>query len=245
MIALCAGMYRSGSTWQYQVVSHLVEAKLGGERLGFRAAGMDHSREFRPLVKDPRWRSVKVHEPQQCWERLTRPRQRSVVVFYTLRDLRDVVYSMVHKTGMPFDMLVQQRQVIELILECDAFWRSRSRVTVQRYEDLIARPAQCVAEIAAALGVALDAGEAEAIAAEYSLAANRKRTARLTAELRRRGADLNDPRNVMLRDEHSELHWNHIRDGASGGWRNVATAAELAEIEARGGEWLTANGYRG
>ncbi len=237
-------MYRSGSTWQYQVVSHLVETKLGGERLGFRAAGTDHSREFRPLVKDPAWRSVKVHEPQRCWELLTGPRQRGVVVFYTLRDLRDVVYSMIHKTGMPFDMLVRQRQVIELIRECDAFWRSRPGVTVQRYEELMARPAECVTGIAATLGVALEPGEAEAIATEYSLAANRERTALLTAELRRLGLDLSDPRNVMVRDQHSELHWNHIRDGEAGAWRRVATPEELAEIEARGGEWLTANGYR-
>src|SRR5258707_9134346 len=34
-LIICVGMYRSGSTWQYEVVSHLVESYLGGKRLGF------------------------------------------------------------------------------------------------------------------------------------------------------------------------------------------------------------------
>ena len=35
MDVLCVGMYRSGSTWQYDVVSRLLERHRGGRRLGF------------------------------------------------------------------------------------------------------------------------------------------------------------------------------------------------------------------
>ena len=47
----------------------------------------------------------------------------------------------------------------------------------------------------------------------------------------------------MLHDEHSELHWNHIRQGRVGGWRDEATPRQLAELARLCGGWLVRNGY--
>ena len=48
---ICAGMYRACSTWQYEVVGHLVELHRQGRRMGYvtgddyQAAGLGNSHE--------------------------------------------------------------------------------------------------------------------------------------------------------------------------------------------------------
>ena len=73
------------------------------------------------------------------------------------------------------------------------------------------------------LGLALPAGESEELAGRFSPEANRRRTQRLAESLRERGVDLSDPANGMIYDAGSLLHWNHLRDGQTGGWRERAT----------------------
>src|SRR5437764_423757 len=123
MHVFCVGMYRSGSTWQYDVVSHLLEKHRGGRRLGFVA------------------------------------------------------------------------------------------------------------------------GEADAVAGEYSLDANLWRTIDLANRLREQGVDLEDPANAQRWDGETLLHWNHIRAGRVGGWRAEATPRELAVLAGICGPWLVARGY--
>ena len=62
-------MYRACSTWQYEVVAHLIEQHLGGQRLGYmtgdqyaRASGAGMSDE--PIDSRPTaaWRVVKSHD---------------------------------------------------------------------------------------------------------------------------------------------------------------------------------------
>jgi hypothetical protein len=91
--------------------------------------------------------------------------------------------------------------------------------------------------------VSLDPSAAEAIAAEYSLEANRRRTAELAERLRRQGVDLEVPASAHLWDERTLLHWNHLRTSEGGGWRERATPRELAVLAGVCGPWLVARGY--
>src|SRR5690242_3213167 len=43
MDVFCIGMYRSGSTWQYHIVGHLLEKHRGGRRLGI-VTGPEYAR---------------------------------------------------------------------------------------------------------------------------------------------------------------------------------------------------------
>jgi hypothetical protein len=238
MDVLCVGMYRSGSTWQYDVVTHLLEKHRGGRRLGF-VTGEEYA-ALRGQNADS-WRVLKAHDAHPAFAEALAARQALAV--YSFRDLRDVVYSLVHKFGDSFEEVIERRHWLHLCLDNDAFWTARPRTLCQRYEEIMERPAAAALALAGHLGIELAAGEAAALADEYSLKANLWRTVELANRLRGEGVDLDDPGNAQRWDEETLLHWNHIRAGRVGGWRAEATPRELAVLAGICGAWLIARGY--
>ena len=213
---LCGGMYRACSTWQYEVVAHLIEQYLGGQRLGY-LTGDQYAAVFQPGCRRTgsnapgqitRWRVVKSHEGDRSFARaLAEERARAV---YAYRDVREVVFSLMHKRGMTFEQLLRQG-MIHQILANDRFWMAQPDVLVQRYEDLLADPARGVIELARHLGIRLDASEAARIANEYSHESNKARTEALRRRLQEAGVDLESAANAQICDPTTLLHWNHIR----------------------------------
>src|SRR5262245_28065478 len=95
MDVLCIGMYRAGSTWQYDVACELVERHRDGRRLGF-VAGSDYR-----ASSAAGWRVLKAHDRHQYFsEALRAGRGRAL---YAWRDLRDVCFSLMHKMALDFD----------------------------------------------------------------------------------------------------------------------------------------------
>ena len=128
---------------------------------------------------------------------------------YAYRDVRDVVFSLMHKRGKTFEQILRQG-MIHQILANDRFWMAQPNVLVQRYDDLISEPARGVTELAIHLGFRLEAGEAERIAALYSQESNRARTEALKQRLEQAGVDLESGGNIQICDPSSLLHWNHM-----------------------------------
>ncbi|MDX2035225.1 MAG: sulfotransferase domain-containing protein [Isosphaeraceae bacterium] len=237
MDILCVGMLRSCSTWQYEVVTHLVEGRLGGTRLGY-FEGPEYSR-LAPASRDG-LRVVKAHHRHPLFaERIA---EGTAIPIYAYRDLRDVVFSMAHKFGRSFDELLAEGKLHGL-LDDDRFWRSQPGVLIQRYEEIIAKPITSVRELAARIGVALQPGEAGRIASEYSFESNLKRTDALTRRLQSDGVDLSDVHNVVRHDPATLLHWNHLRSGRVGSWREEATISQRRIMADLFGEWLERTGY--
>jgi hypothetical protein len=241
MIVVCAGMFRSGSTWQYQVACELL-SRYGRpvQRLGFLEGAP--LAEFLAGPVDPGiWYVYKTHPPDPI-HRLLQPA--SVRTFYSYRDLRDVVYSMAHKLGgLSFWEVAQDRRFLAQCIEADAFWRAMPNVSGQRYEDWVEDLTPFVRQIADALEVELpDAALAE-VANEFSLSRNRERSAAVATRLAEEGVDLSDRANAFLHDPETLLHWNHFRGGRVGGWRELATPDEKAYLAVSCGEWLVARGY--
>jgi hypothetical protein len=238
MDVFCIGMYRSGSTWQYHVVGHLLENHCGGRRLGI-VTGPEYARA--PAGDADSWRVLKTHAAHPAFaEALTSGRALAV---YSYRDLRDVAYSLMHKFAAPFEEIVERKNLLHVCLDNDAFWTAQPRTLCQRYETIMAEPAASVAELASHLGIELGAGEAVAVAEEYSLKANVWRTIELANRLREEGVDLDDPANAIHFDGQTLLHWNHIRSGRVGSWREEAKPRELAVLAGVCGAWLIARGY--
>jgi glycosyltransferase involved in cell wall biosynthesis len=233
MLVVCAGMPRSASTWQYQVASELVERKGLGLRAGFVP-----SSTLRPATEG--WQVVKWHDADPGYAAALA--SGAARALYSYRDLRDVVFSAMHKTATDFDELVVRGRFVETAIANDAFWRSQPGVLAQEYDAILSDPCAGVRAIAAHLGIAVDEGEVAAVAAACSAAANRARAAQLREELASRGVDLADPRHALRHDGRTQVHWNHIRDGAPG-WRELATPAQRRELRDRCGSWLIANGY--
>jgi hypothetical protein len=240
MYVFCLGMFRSCSTWQYDVACHLVEHHLNGERLGF-LAGDQFTAHDASAVDPSRWYVLKSHAADDHLGTVLR--EHRALGFYTYRDLRDVTYSLIHKFCSNFDEVVEQKRLLQGVLDSDRYWTAQPAMLCQRYESLIADPTGAIEEMAAHLGVTLASGEAEAIAAEYSLEANRRRTDDHARRLSDQGIDLNDPAHAFLHDPHSLLHWNHLRQGHVGGWREDATPAQRVTLAEICGDWLIARGY--
>ena len=141
---ICGGMYRSCSTWQYEVVGHLIERHLQGERLGY-LAGEEYAARYAPLSRcaihtragrGP-WRVLKSHEGHRSFARALCSGRALAV--YTYRDIREVVFSLTHKRSLAFEDLLRQGMVHQLLVN-DRFWRAQPRVLIQRYEELVADP---------------------------------------------------------------------------------------------------------
>ena len=141
---------------------------------------------------------------------------------YAFRDVRDVVFSLMHKRGLTFEQLLRQG-MIHQVLANDRFWMRQPNVLVQRYEEILSDPVGGVRTLADHLKIDLEDGEAEHIANEYSLESNKARTEALRRRLEQVGVDLNEAANAQICDSTTLLHWNHVRSGGSGSWYAEAT----------------------
>jgi hypothetical protein len=239
MYVFCVGMYRACSTWQYEVIAHLLERHRGAVRLGYLTG-----EQFEKLDDQDRdegtWKVLKSHEEHGRFARVLA--EGRAIAVYAHRDVRDVVFSLMHKRKIDFRTLVTQGMVHQ-VLANDRFWSGQPRSITQRYDRLIADPTTGVEELAAHLGLTLAAGEAAEVAAEYSFQANRERTRALGQRLQSGGVNLQDPSIAQAHDHQTLLHWNHMREGRVGDWRERATPAERATLARICGRWLDAHGY--
>ena len=239
MDVFCVGMYRACSTWQYEVAAHLIERHRRGRRLGF-VLGEDYDDDGHPPGERRGWRVLKSHEGHRRFADALADRR--AVAIYAYRDLRDVVFSFMYKRGMEFEEFLRHG-LVHQVVENDRFWAARPHRLDQRYEDLIADPSQGVEQIAEFLGIALEPGEADEIASDYSFERNRKRTADLRRRLKASVGDLSDPMLSQVYDGKTLLHWNHLRDGRPGGWREQATPRQRETLHRVVGHWLVSHGY--
>ena len=191
-----------------------------------------------PAVRD--WRVFKSHDADRCFSRAIG--QGRAVVVYAYRDVRDVVFSLMHKRRLTFEQLLRQG-MIHQVLANDRFWTRQPGVLIQRYDRILADPVRAVAELAHRLGIDPADGEAERIAHEYSLASNKARTEALRRRLEQEGVDLKEASNALICDSSTLLHWNHVRDGSSGSWYVELTPAQRIVLGKLCGRWLTARGY--
>ena len=131
---ICCGMYRACSTWQYEVVTHLLEHHRDGQRLGYLTG-----EQFEKLVRlqtakngslaKTRWRVFKSHEGNRRFAGSLA--QGRAIAVYAYRDVRDVVFSLMHKRGLSFEQLLRQG-MIHQVLANDRFWTHQPNVLIQR-----------------------------------------------------------------------------------------------------------------
>jgi hypothetical protein len=239
MYVFCVGMYRSCSTWQYQIVSHLVETHCGGQRLGYLHGDQfgDHDQS----TPQPHWQVLKSHDSHPAFARALA--EGRAAALYSYRDLRDVAFSLMHKFDVPFGQLLLKDGLLEGCLANDKVWTGQLNVLCQRYEDIILDPVEAVKGLAHHLQIPLGEKEANDLAQQYSFGANLKRVQAVRERLSKSGVDLCRHENSLASDPHSLLHWNHLRHGRAAGWRYEANRRERVELAKICGDWLIARGY--
>ena len=242
---ICAGMYRACSTWQYEVVGHLVELYRQGLRMGYvtgeayKVTGPTTATR-RGSGQPGAWRVLKSHEGHRAFSRALGTGQALAV--YAFRDIRDVVCSLMQKRRATFRQLVRQG-MIHQILANDRYWRAQPRVLVQRYEEMVADPVTAVVQLARHLGLGVTRRQAIEIAEEYSLESNLTRIEALRQQMVEAGIELTAACNFQVHDPVTLLHWNHIRPGGSGSWETHLSPGERAVLVRKCATWLEANEY--
>lgn len=239
MWIICAGMMRSGSTWQYMVTSHIVEECMHGRRCGFAGLHLIQEAERKAIDQNPR--VFKIHGKDSALGILADTGAAAVI--YCYRDIRDVAVSTMTKMSLSFDRLIEFR-VLQWIIEGDVFWRARSNTLVQRYEEMVAEPTRSIREIAYFLDIEAPDKYVDDLADRYSLDKNKARCQTLAASLTRCGVDLRDcGKAARFRDTFSELHWNHIYSGRTERWRTELSTEQQNVLNDMFGDWLRANSY--
>ncbi len=238
MDVFCVGMYRSCSTWQYNICAELIERKAGGERLGFI---LGPAYESSGESDTPAWRVLKTHDGHESFATALRDGRARAV--YSRRDLRDVVFSLMHKWSLSFDEVVAPDGLMDACIAVDGYWPSLPGVLCQSYESIAANPSKAVQAIALHLGFQIAALEAEELSAEFSAARNKERSLALAADLAAAGIDLAKPENSLRYDSQTLFHWNHMRDGGIGGWKRAASPQQRQTLAERCGQWLVDRGY--
>lgn len=232
MWVFCGGMFRSGSTVQFQIASHLVEHFGLGERLTWRNAD-DFTATRADCPDDDRLRVFKAHHLSAAIR--AELAAAGGLVITTHRDIRDVVASAIRKNGWSFRHIWKHRMLARWTGRFDE-WAALPGALVSRYDRLVGDLGAEAVRIGRLLGVDVPADLAATIAEAYAVERQRERTA--DVRLRR------DRRQLATKyDGHSLLHHNHITSGEVGGYHRVLRPTEIRLIEAECGEWMQRWGY--
>ena len=222
MLIFCCGMIRSGSTLQYQIASGVARLAGAGEGAGW---DWDKVRPEMASADRPVF-VVKVHTPNPAIE--SSLDLRNVRYVYSHRDVRDAMASYIQKDGP-----VTDERFEELLLEQLASYEhftTRRGAHVAPYEALTRDIPGEARAIERLMGVTIgDQARADLCA---GLRLDRQRE-RIASRPWRPGEQW---------DEETLLHHNHIRDGASGKWREVLTPAQRDIVRRVAGDWLRARG---
>lgn len=172
MLIICAGMLRSGSTVQRQIVSALVDKLQLGETI----APVNKQQlvdNYEAWALSERWYVYKIHE----YVAMPEAKYEHVKVLTTMRDLYDVTVSLMHFLNKDFEATIHSTEWLSNIPNVLSWLTAYPRLCISDYETLVHQLLTEVWHIAGYLNCTISVSEAEQIAAQCSLAANRQRIA--------------------------------------------------------------------
>ena len=240
----CAGMRRSASTVQYNIVKDIVEHNGGY------AAGWMIEPSFKRVwanVENDENISLATVKTHIFWDSAkTLFKSGDAKAIYIYRDLRDVAVSLrwFYKNGKTRFTEFNEEQAWERILadigaiinEYDS-WMSlpSDKIYFSRYEDLVIRQVGILKEIN---GIArfLELSPLNSPYIDYTKDANQERIDEFIA--RNKGKKLK-----RLQDPQSLFWVNHFSDGRVGKFKEQLTSKELADVEAIAMPWLKERNY--
>jgi hypothetical protein len=231
MLYCVASIPHSGSTWLYQVTTSLLQ--LSGPLLtgGF-AVESQHLQWGRRSV-------YKFHGPHHVAGHAVRSGAGRLL--YSYRDMRDIAYAWMHKAQKPFSVFIQYE--LPRHLSWDKFWTALPITYCMRYEDFWGNSLACVRAIAEALRVQASDDQLIEIDQLYSFEQNVQRAEAAKQRLTAAGIPLTGELSACPWRHQDLLHWNHLRTGQVGVWREAASEEELQQLALALTPWLIAHKY--
>lgn len=231
MWIFCGGMNRSGSTLQYQIVAEIVERKNMGKRIEW-----IQPETFNILVKKYKdYKKYKVFKSHICNEDIKSECNNNGKIVYIIRDLRDIVVSLMKKRNVDFEKVINTKK-IDKGIENYYKWINFKDIYISYYENVILNLSIEVKNIAKFLNIEINDIDAEYIA-NYLSFENQKKT------INNFQKDKLTNFNNSYFDKYSLLHCNHIVDGKIGKWKDELTTKEINIIENKYGGFLEEHKY--
>lgn len=225
----CAGMRRSGSTLQAQLVAAIL-GDIPIAPTGVRS----FSRQWQEIEADGKPCVLKCHELIPEVVALHNDGRGHILCCY--RDIRDVAASISRKYQIPAFSFVHGG-AWKIISEFQA-WATLPGVYISKYENAQQDLGAEVARIAKFLGVEMSQEQSESIARSYSVEVQRER---IRAAAAGQSGVVGDGAN--RRDAATLLHLNHIQSGRHGAYREVFSWYQVAAIEWCCVDWMRSVGY--
>ncbi len=239
MWAFCCGMYRSGSTLQYQLTARLVEEAGMGKRVEWAKP------EQFPRVSEKMadYQGLKVFKCHICTDEIMAQfKKQNALGLYVFRDIREVVASTLRKKykGKKNEKFQGdfKKNLIERSLENYYKWTSLNNVLVSKYEEMILDLTKEAKRIAHHIGVSLPEEKYLEISEDLSLD---KQIQRIEAYKKTVPGTELSPKNVINPD--TLLHTDHITSGETDNWRHELAREQIKLIEEKAGDWLQEHGY--
>ena len=214
---IAAGLPRSGSTLQYNLVRGILKTLHIGH-----GAGLLKWVHIVPVVTC--WTVAKIHHAHP----LIVERAGAVAVVQSYRDIRDAFVSHLHFESLPLD--TDPATFVQPYLDMYHGWDAMPPHALYRvaYCTMVNDVVGEVGRLAAFLGVELTPLQTQCVIQFYANPKDESFT------LHKDHYHL-DP--VTLR------HDNHIYSGRAGQWMDVLSTAQIGIIEDLAGEWLKEHGY--
>ncbi|MBF2048323.1 MAG: sulfotransferase domain-containing protein [Elainella sp. C42_A2020_010] len=228
MWVFCCGMYRSASTLQFQITTHLVQQFDLGQVVGW----IDANRFAEVRQQDKQEAGLKVIKVHKCTEAIkTEFLKNNAIGIYAHRDVRDVYASMMKQRQKSFEFLWNEG-FLEACLENYQKWTSLPNVLVSQYKKILADPAQEVRRIAEHLHIKTDSETCSEIANNYTLEVQQERINRFKQKVLQLQPSPDNHRDIVdYHDESTLLHMNHIDAVKAGRWKDDLYPQEVAQIE--------------
>lgn len=236
MLIICAGMPRSGSTVQYQIVCEIVESLGLGMTMGWVEVPNQElldSLENVAFRKD-KFLVIKSHNYSNQVKTLVEVGK--VKVVYVYRDLRDVAVSLANKFSKSTENAISR---LSIQLNNYYLWTGIDKIMVSRYESMTNNLYDEVLKIANYLEVAVSNDLARSISSKLDINEQKQRIKKLeqnsSSVIKSSGNDVYDPV--------SQLHNNHINSGKWGQWKESLLKEQIEYIESLAFSWFVDRDY--
>ncbi|MGB0370597.1 MAG: sulfotransferase domain-containing protein [Opitutales bacterium] len=268
MLVICSGMKRSGSTWQFNAVSRLLEISKTVEIQGFLPDDEMELRveELSKWANDPdTFHIVKTHAMFDSRKHGIAPEK--VLTTYTYRDIRDAAVSIKRQFGADGQRLLD---ILDGSVEMFFWMRDLPNSILQRYEDFTVDPTTAVRQLADFMSLDADPGTVARVVDACSIESMKKiadgEAKSLKKQLFHMIWHINRKfpvKKMLFKIGFSENLWiklrqkanpydsktllrpGHVSDskGASETWRDKLSADEIQTIESRFKNWFDSTEY--
>ncbi len=236
MLIICCGMPRSGSTWQYQIVSGLVEKFRVGRRIGFLPAEV-YLKSTHATTKTQEFLVLKCHDYHPYFGQLCQDGLAKTI--YSFRDIREVALSIAWKLGISILETIHG-DALQHAIDSYYLWTATPNILIQRYEAFTSQPQKAILEISSHIGLTLSERDASQLAQNFSKDTNRIYVEKFKNSLLTQGIE--PEKDYLMYDQHSLLHWNHIRPESTKRWQDL-DPEELQEMSLVVQQWLLDTGF--